>query len=81
MTLPPTLADLAADPGELIASCQNSHHNAVMPVDPVLARYGPTIPFLELKGRFRRAAPGRLMPSRTGHGTRPARYPTYRLMA
>jgi hypothetical protein len=39
---PPTLADLAAAPGELIASCQNCHHNATLPVDPVLARYGPT---------------------------------------
>ena len=52
MTLPPTLADLAADPGELIASCQNCHHNAVPPVDPVLARYGPMTPFPEVKGRF-----------------------------
>ena len=34
----PTLADLAANPGELIASCQNCHHNAVLPVAPVLAR-------------------------------------------
>jgi hypothetical protein len=48
---PPTLADLAAVPSELIASCQNSHHNAVLPVDPVLARYSPTIPFPEVEGR------------------------------
>jgi hypothetical protein len=79
VTTLPTLADLVADPGELIASCQNSHHNAVMPVDPVLARYGPTTPFPEVKGRFRcsvqRAAPGRWMSGRTGRGTRPARLP------
>ena len=52
-TLPPTLADLAADPGELIASCQNCHHNAVLPVALVLTRYGPTTPFPEVKDRFR----------------------------
>jgi hypothetical protein len=45
MTTPPTLTDLAADPGELIASCQRCHHDAVLPVAPVLARYGPdTVP-------------------------------------
>ena len=58
VTRPPTLADLVADPGELIASCQNCHHNAVTPVDPVLARYGPTTPFPEVKGRFRCSACG-----------------------
>ena len=58
MTLPPTLADLAADPGELIASCQRCHHDAVLPVAPVLARYGPTTLFPEVKGRFRCSACG-----------------------
>jgi hypothetical protein len=58
MTLPPTLADLAAALGELIASCQNCHHNATLPVDPVLARYGPTTPFPEVKDRFRCSACG-----------------------
>jgi Zn finger protein HypA/HybF involved in hydrogenase expression len=58
MTPPPTLTDLAAAPGELIASCQNCHHNATLPVDPVLARYGPTTPFPEVKARFRCSACG-----------------------
>ena len=58
VSTPPTLADLAAAPGELVAWCQNCHHNAVMPVDPVLARYGPTTPFPELKGGFRCSACG-----------------------
>ena len=62
---PPTLADLAADPGELIASCQRCHHNAVLPVAPVLARYGPTTPFPEVKGRFRCSACGSSRPWRT----------------
>ena len=53
MTTPPTLDDLAADPGELIAACQNRHLNAVLPVSFVLARYGSTTPFSEVKGRFR----------------------------
>ena len=52
VTLPPTLADLAADPGELIASCLNCHHDAVLPIAPalapVLARYGPLTPFPEV---------------------------------
>jgi hypothetical protein len=39
VTTPPTLDDLAADPGELLASCLNCHHNAVMSVDPVLERF------------------------------------------
>jgi hypothetical protein len=58
MTLPPTLADLVAAPGELVASCQDCHHNAVMPVAPVLARYGPTTSFPEVEGRFRCLACG-----------------------
>jgi hypothetical protein len=56
MALPPTLADLAADPGELIALCQNCHHDAILPVALVLARYGPATPFPEVKGRFRCSA-------------------------
>jgi hypothetical protein len=39
VTRPPTLTDLAAAPGELVASCQNRHHDAVLPVAPALARY------------------------------------------
>ena len=58
VSTPPTLADLAADPGELIASCQNCHHDAILPVALVLARYGPTTPFPEVKGRFRCSALG-----------------------
>jgi hypothetical protein len=58
MTLPPTLADLAADPGELIASCQRCHHDVVLPVALVLARYGATTPFPEVKGSFRCSACG-----------------------
>jgi hypothetical protein len=58
VSTPPTLADLAADPGELIASCQNCHHDAVLPVALVLARYAPTTPFPEVKGRFRCSACG-----------------------
>jgi hypothetical protein len=55
---PPTLADLAADPGELVASCQRCHHDAVLPVAPVLARYSPTTPFSEVMDRFRCSACG-----------------------
>jgi hypothetical protein len=40
--LSPTLADPMADPGELIASYQNSHHDAVLPVALMLAC--PTCP-------------------------------------
>jgi hypothetical protein len=58
VTLPPTLADLAAEPGELIASCRNCHHNAFRPVVPVLARYGPTTPFPKAGGRSRCSACG-----------------------
>jgi len=58
VTQPPTLADLAADPGELIASCRNRHHDAVPPVALVLARYGPATPFPEVRGRFRCSACG-----------------------
>jgi hypothetical protein len=51
VTRPPTLADLAADPGELIASCQKSHDDAVLPLPPVLARHSPTTPFAMLQDR------------------------------
>jgi hypothetical protein len=56
VSIPPALADLAADPGELIASRQNCHHDAVLPVPPMLARYGPTTPFPEVLDRFRCSA-------------------------
>jgi hypothetical protein len=39
MTGPPTLADLMVDPGELVASCQDCHHNTTMPVAALLPRY------------------------------------------
>jgi hypothetical protein len=58
MILPPTLADLAANPAELVASCQRCHHDAVLPVALVLARYGPATPFTEVKVRFRYLACG-----------------------
>jgi len=58
VTTPPTLADLATDPGELIAACLRCHHDAVLPVAPVLDRYGPTTPFPDVKGRFRCSACG-----------------------
>ena len=58
VTRPPTLADLAADPGELIASCQKCRHDAVLPVAPALARDGPTTPSPEVKVRFRCSACG-----------------------
>jgi hypothetical protein len=58
VTRPPTLADLAADPGELIAACRRCHHDAVLPVALAVARYGPTTPFPEVKGRFRCSACG-----------------------
>jgi hypothetical protein len=85
MIPPPTLADLAADAGELIASCRRCHHDAVLPVALAVARYGPTTPFPEVKGRFRcsvcgsgqvdvrpnwaRQSPGQI----TRHTDRPAR--------
>ena len=52
VSIPPTLADLAADPGELVASCQRCRHDAVLLVALVLARYGPTTSFPEVKGRL-----------------------------
>ena len=52
VSTPPTLADLAADPGELIASCQNCRHDAILPVALVLARYSPMTSFPEVKDRF-----------------------------
>ena len=58
MNLRPTLADLAADPGELVASGQNCHHDAILPVTLVLARYIPTTPLPDVKGRFRCSACG-----------------------
>jgi hypothetical protein len=39
-------------PRRIARVCQNCHHNAVMPVDPVLARYRPTTSFPEVKGGF-----------------------------
>jgi hypothetical protein len=36
MNGPPTLADLIADPGDLIVSCLDCHHNTTMPVTALL---------------------------------------------
>jgi hypothetical protein len=58
VSAPPTLADLAADPGEPLAWRQDAHHHVTLPVAPALARYGPTTPFPEVKGRFRCSACG-----------------------
>jgi hypothetical protein len=58
VSTPPTLADPVAAPGELVTSCQNCHHNTVLPMAPVLARCGPATPFPEVKGRFRCSACG-----------------------
>jgi hypothetical protein len=52
MTNPPTLADLAADPGELDVSCLDCHHNTTMPVSTLLPRYAAETPFPEVWGRF-----------------------------
>jgi hypothetical protein len=40
--MPPTLANLASNPGELIASRHDCHHQAILPMKLVLAHYGPT---------------------------------------
>jgi hypothetical protein len=47
MISPPTLADLMADPGELIVSCLDCHHNTTMPVAALLPRYPTKTPFPE----------------------------------
>jgi hypothetical protein len=52
VTTPPTLADLAADPGELDVSCLDCHHNTTMPVSTLLPRYAAETPFPEVWGRF-----------------------------
>jgi hypothetical protein len=53
MTGPPTLADLMADPGELVVLCLGCHHNTTMPVAALLSRYPAETPFPEVWGRFR----------------------------
>ena len=58
MTGPPTLADLMADPGELDVSCLDCHHNATMPVAPLLPRYAAETPFPDVWGGFRCSACG-----------------------
>jgi hypothetical protein len=58
MTGPPTLADLVADPGELIVSCLDCHHNATMPVATLLPHYAAETPFPEVWDRFRCSAYG-----------------------
>jgi len=58
MTGPPTLADLAADPGELDVSCLDCHHNVTMPVATLLPRYAAETPFPEVWGGLRCSACG-----------------------
>ena len=58
MTIPPTLADLMADPGELDVSCLDCHHNTTMPVAALLPRYAAETPFPEVWGGFRCSACG-----------------------
>jgi hypothetical protein len=52
MTGPPTLADLMADPSELIVSCLDCHHNTTMPVAALLPRHAAETPFSEVWGGF-----------------------------
>jgi hypothetical protein len=58
VTRPPTLADLAADPGELDVTCLDCHHNTTMPVAALLPRYAAETPFPEVWGGFRCSACG-----------------------
>ena len=58
MINPLTLADLAAAPGKLVASCQDCHHNTTMPVAALLPRYAAEMPFPEAWGGFRCSACG-----------------------
>jgi len=55
MTGLPTLADLMADPGELVVSCLDCHHNMTMLVAALLSRsrYAAETPFPEVWGGFR----------------------------
>ena len=52
MTGPATLADLMVDPGELIVTCLDCHHNTTIPVATLLPRYTAETPFPEVWGRF-----------------------------
>ena len=56
MTGPPTLADLMADPNELIVSCLDCHHNTTMPVAALLPRHATEMPFSEMWDGFRCSA-------------------------
>ena len=58
MISPPTLADLMADPGELVVCCLDCHHNTTMPVAALLPRYSVDTPFPEAWGGFRCSACG-----------------------
>jgi hypothetical protein len=72
MTGPQTLADLMADPGELIVSCLDCHHNTTMPVVALLPRFTAETPFPDVWGGFRCSACGSGM-STFGPIGRPAR--------
>jgi hypothetical protein len=50
-----------ADPGELIVSCLDCHHNTTMPVAALLPRYATETPFPEVWGGFRCSACGVLV--------------------
>jgi hypothetical protein len=54
--LPPTLADLAADLGELDVSCLDCHHNMTMPVAALLPRYAAETLFPDIWDGFRCSA-------------------------
>jgi hypothetical protein len=56
VSTPPVLADLAAAPGELVASCQDCHHNMIMPVAALLSRYAAETLFPDIWGGFRCSA-------------------------
>jgi hypothetical protein len=53
MTISPTLVDLVADPGELVVSCLDCHHNTTMSVAALLPRYAAETPFPDVRGGFR----------------------------
>jgi hypothetical protein len=58
MTNPPTLADLMTDPGEIVVSGLDCHHNTIMPVAAMLSRYAAGTPLAEAWGGFRCSACG-----------------------
>jgi hypothetical protein len=49
MTGPPTLADLMADPRELVVTCLDCHHSTTIPVAALLSRYAAETPFPDVR--------------------------------